>query len=171
MSDGQRANAEVADVLERIADLLEIQDANPHRVRAYRNGARSVRDAGRPLADLVAQGDGKALQELPAVGQGLAGVITEIVHTGRSSLLERLQGEVSLVRLFTQVPGVGETLARRIADRFDISTLGELEQAAHDGRLRKVVSFGEKRVRAIRVSLAGKRNAESITSQEMGSEL
>jgi DNA polymerase (family 10) len=150
-----RTNAEVADVLERIADLLEMQDANPHRVRAYRNGARSVRDAGRLLVDLVAQGDGEALQELPAVGQGLAGVITEIVHTGRSGLLERLQGEVSPVRLFAQVPGVGETLARRIADRLDVSTLEELEQAAHDGRLRKVEGFGEERVRAVRVGLAG----------------
>jgi hypothetical protein len=155
MSGGKPGNAEIADVLERIADLLEMQEANPHRVRAYRDGARSVRDAERSLADLVEQGNGDALQELPQVGSGLAGVITEIVHTGRSSLLEQLQGQVSPVELFTQVPGVGQTLARRIADQLDVSTLEELEQAAHDGRLREVEGFGQERVRAVRVGLAG----------------
>jgi DNA polymerase (family 10) len=169
--DEKRTNAEVADVLERIADLLEMQDANPHRVRAYRNGARSVRNAGRPLVDLVAQGDGEALQELPAVGQGLAGVITEIVRTGRSSLLERLQGEVSPAGLFAQVPGVGETLTRRIARRLDVSTLEELEQAAHDGRLRKVEGFGEKRVRAVRVGLAGILSSAAQRRQRHGGEV
>ena len=155
MSREKPTNAEIADLLERIADLLEIQEANVYRVRAYRNGARSVRDAERSVADLVERGDDEALQALPDVGQALAGVITEIVHTGRSSLLERLQGEVSPARVFAQAPGIGETLAGRIADRLDVSTLEELEQAAHDGRLREVKGFGEKRVRAVQVSLAG----------------
>jgi len=155
MSNGKPTNAEIADVLEQIANLLEMQDANPHRVRAYRNGARSVREAERSLAEMVAQGDGEALQELPEIGTGLAGVITEIVHTGRSSLLDRLQGEVSPAKLFVHVPGIGETLARRIADRLEVTTLEGLEQAAHDGRLRKVEGFGEERVHAVCVALAG----------------
>jgi DNA polymerase (family 10) len=155
MGEGKLTNAQIADVLERIADLLEMENANPHRVRAYRNGARSVRSAERSLAHLVAQGDGQALRELPDVGSGLAGVIEEFVHSGRSSLLERLQGEVSPVELFARVPGIGETLARRIADRLGVTTLEELEQAAHDGRLRQVPGFGEERVRAARMSLAG----------------
>lgn len=155
MSERKSTNAEIAEVLERIADLLEVQDANPHRVCAYRNGARSVRGADQSLADLVRQGDGEALQRLSEVGAGLASIITEIVHTGRSSLLDRLQGEVSPVKLFAQVPGIGDTLAWRIADQLDVSTLEELEQAAHDGRLRTVEGFGEERVRAVRVGLAG----------------
>ena len=155
MSGLQPSNAEIAGLLERIADLLEVQDANPHRVRAYRNAARSTRDVQQPLAELAEQGDGQALQEIPDIGSGLAGLIVEFVHSGRSSLLERLQAEVTPVKLFTQVPGIGETFAQRIIDRLDISTLEELEQAAHNGRLREVEGMGEKRVHAVRVSLAG----------------
>lgn len=155
MSDEKPTNVEIAGLLERIADLLEMQEANVYRVRAYRNGARSARDTERSVADLVERGDDEALQALPDIGEALASVIIEIVHTGRSSLLDRLQGEISPARLFAQVPGIGETLAARIADRLDVSTLEELEQAAHDGRLREVKGFGEKRVRAAQVSLAG----------------
>jgi hypothetical protein len=58
-------------------------------------------------------------------------------------------------RIFTQVPGIGEGLAQRIATELGISTLEQLEQAAHDGRLQEVEGFGAKRVRNIRLSLAG----------------
>jgi DNA polymerase (family 10) len=148
-------NEDVASVLDRIAELLEVQHANPHRVRAYRNGAESVRSARESVADLVQRGDEAALQDLPGIGEGLARVITAYVKTGHSSILERLQGQVSPERLFGQVPGVGEELGRRIADQLDIHTLEELEQAAHDGRLEKVEGFGPRRVQAVQVSLAG----------------
>jgi DNA uptake protein ComE-like DNA-binding protein len=155
MQKKKLTNANIAGVLEQIADLLELQDANPHRVRAYRQGARSVRDAEPSLAEQVARGDGEALQALPDIGQGLSRLIVEFVHSGRSSLLERLQGEVSPVKLFAKVPGIGETLAERIADQLDVSTLEALEQAAHDGRLREVEGFGQERVRTVRLGLAG----------------
>lgn len=148
-------NDEVADVLDQLADLLEAQRANPYRVQAYRRGAQSVRGSDESVADIVEAGDGEALQQLPNVGQGLANIIRTYVRTGRSDMLERLKGEVAPGQLFTQVPGIGDELARRIADQLDVSTLEELEQAAHDGRLEEVEGFGPKSVRNIRVSLAG----------------
>jgi len=151
----QVTNDEIANVLDRIADLLETQDANPHRIRAYRNGAQSVRAAEESVADLAQEGDREALQELPGIGQGLAGVIATFVKRGRSDLLARLQGEVSPEDLFVQVPGIGGKLAHRIAAELDIETLEELEQAAHDSRLQKVKGIGPKRAEAVRVGLAG----------------
>ncbi len=148
-------NDEIAQVLERIADLLEAQEANPHRVRAYRSGAQSVRNADEALAHWVAGGQEEKLQELPNIGEGLARVIANYVKSGRSSLLQRLQGEVAPEDLFAQVPGIGPTLARRVADELDVHSLEELEQAAHDGRLQKVEGFGAGRVRSVQVSLAG----------------
>jgi DNA polymerase (family 10) len=145
---------------------LEMEGANRFRVRAYRNGARTVGALSRSVADMVESGED--LTELSGIGEDLAGVITEIVHTGRSGLLERLQGEVSPAKLFAQVPGIGETLGRRIADQLDVSTLEELEQAAHDGRLRKVDGFGEERVRAVRVSLAGMLSGAAQRRQRHG---
>jgi Holliday junction resolvasome RuvABC DNA-binding subunit len=155
LSNKQPTNAEIADVLQRIADLLEVQDANPHRVRAYRSGADRVRGTDESLAKMVRSGDGEALKELPDIGQGLARVITRYVHTGRSDVLDRLQGEVSPEKLFTQVPGVGQVLAERIVGQLGASTLEELELAAHDGRLAEVEGFGPKRVQSVRVSLTG----------------
>ena len=148
-------NQQIANVLTQIAELLEAQDANPHRVRAYRNGAERVRRTEKSLAQIVQNGDGDALQSMPDIGEGLARVIVTFVHTGHSNLLDRLKGVVSPEKLFSQVPGVGEELAERIVKQLDIMTLEELEQAAHDGRLAKVEGFGPKRVQNVRVSLAG----------------
>jgi len=148
-------NAEIARVLERIAELLEAQDANLHRVRAYRNGAETVRAAEESVAEMARAGGVEALTELPAIGEGLGRLIARYVRRGRSELLARLQGKVSPEDLFMEVPGIGETLAHRIAENLDIQTLQELEQAAHDGRLAQVDGFGQDRVQAVRVSLAG----------------
>lgn len=154
-SGGQPANEEIARILDRIADLLETQDANPFRVQAYRNGAQTVRAAEQSIAELVRKGDKQTLQDLPGIGKGLAGAIAEYVNTGRSGLLARLQGEVSPEDLFVQVPGIGDVLAHRIAAQLDVHTLEELEQVAHDSRLQRVNGFGPKRVQNVRVSLAG----------------
>lgn len=151
----QPTNQEIGDVLDHIAELLDAQDANPHRVRAYRNGATRVRNAEQSMAKIVRSGDGDALQELPDIGEGLAQVISSYVHTGRSAVLDRLQGEVSPEKLFSHVPGLGEKLADRIVKELQISTLEELEQAAYDGRLASVEGFGPRRIHSVRVSLAG----------------
>ncbi len=148
-------NDEIADVLSQIADLLEVQAANPFRVRAYREGAASVRAADMSLAELVEQQGEEALPKLPNIGEGLAATIGEFVRTGRSDQLARLQGEVSPADQFAQVPGIGPELAERIAAELDIHTLEELEQAAHDGRLEAVEGFGPKRVESVRLALAG----------------
>ncbi|HXH65153.1 MAG TPA: helix-hairpin-helix domain-containing protein, partial [Mariprofundaceae bacterium] len=73
-------NEDIARAFDEIADLLEIEEANPFRVRAYRNAARSVRELGRELADMVAAGED--LSELPAIGKDLAAKIEQMVKTG-----------------------------------------------------------------------------------------
>lgn len=155
MPNSKPTNEEIARVLDRIADLLEMQEANPHRVRAYRNGASTVRGAQESVADLALEGGRQALQELPGIGKGLSGVIETFVKRGRSDLLARLEGEVGPEGLFLQVPGIGEELAHRIASQLEIQTLEELEQATHDGRVEQVEGIGPRRAESIRVGLAG----------------
>lgn len=155
MATQKPSNQQIADLLDEIAEHLEQQEANPYRVRAYRNGAQSARDADESLADVVEQKGAEALEDLPQIGEGLAATIGEYVSTGRSSLLEQLQAQSSPERLFARVPGVGEELAERIVRELRIRTLPELERAAHDGRLDAVEGFGEKRVQSVRDGLAG----------------
>lgn len=149
------SNEDIADMLERIADLLDAKDANPHRIRAYRDGASSVRDTKDQIADWVIEGNSERLRELPGIGSGLVRVISTFVKTGRSDVLDRLEGEVSPTDLFIQVPGIGEELAQRVYEELKVNTLEELERAAYDGSLQEVAGFGQKRIQAVRVSLAG----------------
>lgn len=155
MTTNHRSNKQIADLLDSIADHLEEREANPFRIRAYRNGARTVRSTERALADLVADGGPAALEELPNIGEGLAGIIVEYVHSGHSTLHDQLQAEASPQRTLMQVPGIGEALATHIVQALQIETLPALEIAAHDGRLAAVEGFGPRRVQAVQQSLAG----------------
>jgi Holliday junction resolvasome RuvABC DNA-binding subunit len=148
------SNAEIAAVLERVADLLEAQDANPYRVRAYRRAADRARSHPRPLLQILREGGVDALDELPDIGPTMASHVAELVHRGGLTLLDRLEGEVSPERLLATVAGIGPELARRIHQELGVETLEDLEQAAHDGRLADVPGFGPRRVRAVREQLA-----------------
>jgi ERCC4-type nuclease len=146
------SNEEIADVLARIADLLEVQDANRYRVNAYRRAARVIGQLDEPAADMIRSGDGRVLEDLPDIGKSIGGTVREYVHTGRSGLLDRLEGQTAPENLLRTVPNIGPELARRIHDELDIDTLEELEQAAHDGRLETVTGIGHRRAEAIRGS-------------------
>lgn len=155
MTAKQPTNAQIADVLDRIAELLEVQDANPFRVRAYREGGQYLRDLDQSVADLIRRDDTEKLIDLPHIGTGIAAVIGEYVSSGKSGLLDDLEAKVSPEIVIGKVPGIGPELAARIVDKLDIETLTELEEAAHDGRLATVEGFGVRRVEGVLTTLAG----------------
>lgn len=147
-------NEEIADALERVADLLEAQDGEIYRVRAYRRAADTLRELERPAAEIVAAEGRPGLEKLPGIGKSIAALLDEYVHNLRLGLLARLEGQVAPEDLFTTVPGLGEELAARIHRELGVETLEELELAAHDGRLARVRGIGPRRLRGIRDSLA-----------------
>lgn len=147
-------NDQIAEMLDRIADLLEVQHASVYRIRAYRSGARSIRNQGTPLSARIGRDGPDDLESLPGIGKSLAAVIREFVTTGRAQLLERLEGHSSPADLFASIPGIGKRLADRIEAQLHIESLEDLEAAAHDGRLEGVPGFGARRVRGVRESLA-----------------
>lgn len=147
------SNRLVADRLHEAADLLEQQQANPFRVRAYRRAAETVAGLDRPLPDILEAGGVDALIALPGIGKGIAAAIVDILQAGHWPQLERLRGSLDPERLFQAVPGIGPKLAQRIHDQLGVDTLEGLEQAAHDGRLEKISGLGPRRVAAIRASL------------------
>lgn len=137
-------NAEVALRLREIADLLELQLANPFRVRAYRNAARTVEELPEPVLDLP-EGGVKSLQELPGIGEDLAAKIREIAASGSLRLLSQLRRKVpkGLPEL-TRLRGLGPRRARVLRKRLGIRSLAGLERALRSRRVRKVRGFGEK---------------------------
>jgi Helix-hairpin-helix domain len=148
-------NAQIAELLERIADLLEAQEANPFRVRAYREAAQTIRNIDQSVSQLIREGQADDVRALPHIGEGIAAVIDDYVTSGKSGLLTDLEAQVSPEMVVAQVPGIGPTLARRIVDELHIRTLAELEEAAHDGRLASVEGFGSRRVEGVRTALSG----------------
>ena len=146
-----RPNQVVADRLREAADLLEQQRAEPHRVRAYRDAARTVAGISANVRDIA---DRSALHLLPGVGPRLAHAIEEMLRTGHWSFLERLRGTLDPEKLFRAVPGIGPALSRRIHDALHVETLEALEAAAHDGRLATVDGVGPRRAAMIRAALS-----------------
>jgi DNA polymerase/3'-5' exonuclease PolX len=151
----QRGNEDIARRLGRVADLLEAEDANPFRVRSYRRAAARVARAPEDLHALYRERGCDGLRTIEGIGENLARAIGEIVDTGRLRLLDRLEEQVEPERLLQRVPGVGRRLAHRIHDELGITSLEDLEQAAHDGRLARVEGVGSRRAEGIGFALAG----------------
>jgi DNA polymerase (family 10) len=136
-------NGEIARVLEDVGMLLQIKGANPFRIRAYENAARAVEDHAVPLRTMVA--DGADLTALPGIGKDMARYITELVTTGRLSVLDELTAEIPRTLLdLVRLPGVGPKRARKLWESLGITSLEALEAAARDGHVQELEGFGAK---------------------------
>jgi DNA polymerase (family 10) len=158
-------NTEIAARLKEIARLLDEQGANQFRVRAYRRAAETLKNLKRPVDKLIKAGGIDALQELPGIGLGLARSIEQYVLRGKMPALERLRGESDPMVTLASVSGIGARLAERLHSEMGITTLEELEAAAHDGRLAEIGGFGKKRIAGVKESLGARlgRSAQPVS--------
>ena len=147
-------NDEIAGLLKQIADQLELKEDNPYRVEAFRKGAKEIQAVQTPLSELIRTQGGEALEQIQGIGPGLASTIFEIIQTGQSSYLKYLQTRPLPEAAYQHLPGIGQKLGRNLAFQLQVSSLEALEQAAHDGRLERVMGFGPKRTAALQHTLA-----------------
>ncbi|MGN6261573.1 MAG: DNA polymerase/3'-5' exonuclease PolX [Ralstonia sp.] len=151
------ANQAIAAIFNEIADLLEVEEANPFRVRAYRNAARMVEGMTEGVDAMLARG--ADLTVLPGVGVDLAAKMREIVETGTCAMLTRVRTEVpSYVLQLLQLPGLGPKRARALQHELGITSLDELARAAAAHRIRELHGFGprseERLIEALNARLA-----------------
>jgi DNA polymerase (family 10) len=146
-------NTEIARLLADIGILLEIKGANPFRVRAYENAARTIGEHAVPLRDMVDRGE--QLTALPGIGKDMARYVGEAIETGRMTPLEDLLQEIphTLVDL-VRLPGVGPKRARKLWQDLGVTNLAELEAAARAGRVADLEGFGEKTQERILAGIA-----------------
>ncbi|NND33858.1 MAG: DNA-binding protein [Saprospiraceae bacterium] len=161
------SNEDIYNLLHQIADLLDIQDASPFRIQAYRRAAQEVSKFPEDLKELAKKKELKKIEAIPAIGHSIANIITDYTLAGYSRYLNRLKGEVSFENLIESIPGIGPALTKQIMKKLDIDTLEELEQAVHDGRLAKVPGIGSARVQLIEMALAGLLSKKDLSKNWM----
>jgi len=136
-------NADVAEIFERVANLLEIRDANPFRVRAYRNAARTVSGLARNIADMVENDED--LSKLSGIGDDLAGKIQEIVKTGTLGQLLELEKEFPKeLNELMRIEGLGPKKIYALYEELGIENLEQLKAAAENKKIRELQGFGAK---------------------------
>ncbi len=135
-------NSEIIKVFEDIADLLELKEENPFKIRAYRNVVQAIEHLPVELEQLVAE---DRLKEVPGVGEAIAKKITELVTTGRLGLYERLRAEFPEgVSDLLDIPGVGPKTAILLINELGIKSIDELEAAIVSGKVASLPHIGDK---------------------------
>jgi DNA polymerase (family 10) len=135
-------NATIAALFDELADLYELDGAVVHRVLAYRNAAKTVREAPRSVAALTREGK---VTDLPGIGRTLEEKIVALLDTGSIPASEKLRAKfpAGLVDM-TRLPGLGPKRARKLFDELGIDSLDALRAAAESEQLRNVKGFGPK---------------------------
>ncbi len=136
------SNAAIADALEELGDLYELDGAIVHRVLAYRSAARAVREASVSVAALAREG---RATELPGIGKTLQEKILALGETGAIPAAERLRAKFppGLIAI-TRLPGIGPKRARLLHSELGIDSPQALREAALAQRLRTVRGLGPK---------------------------
>lgn len=140
--DQRMTNHQVADILLRIADMLDIKGEIRYKVLAYRKAADNILNLGRDINEVWQEGK---LKDIPGVGQALSEKIDELLSTGHLRYYERLQEEIppGVVELLS-IPDVGPKTAGLLWERLGITSVAEAERAARGGKLRHLPGLGAK---------------------------
>ena len=145
-------NDELADQLELLADLSELEGEDSFRVLAYRRAATRIRETGGPVAQLAIEGKAK---ELSGIGKTIEEKIVQVVETGEMEALTKRKALVPEdVVKFMRLPGLGPKTARRIWKELGVTTIPELKEAAEQQRLRVLTGLGAKSEEKILAALA-----------------
>jgi DNA polymerase (family 10) len=146
------SNAAIADALEELGDLYELDGAIVHRVLAYRAAAKTVREASVSVAALARAG---RATELPAVGGTLQEKILSLLDTGTIPAAEKLRAKFppGLIAI-TRLPGLGPKRARLLHSELGIDSLAKLREAALSERLRTVRGLGPKLEASVLAAIA-----------------
>jgi DNA polymerase (family 10) len=146
-------NLDVARELTVLADLLEIQGANPFRIRAYRNAVNTIGGLGRSLPEMVRAGED--LTQFAGIGDSVAAHIVELVETGSITRLREIEAQFprTLVDLMA-LGGVGPKKARKLFDTLGVKTVDDLGAALASGAVARIEGFGPKSITKLQEAVA-----------------
>ncbi|MDP1783914.1 MAG: DNA polymerase/3'-5' exonuclease PolX [Sulfuricurvum sp.] len=151
-------NRDIAAAFNEIAELLDIEGANPFRIRAYRNAARTLLSYPKEMQSLV--DEGFDLTSLKTIGKDLAQKITEMVRSGEMKLLNDLKHRIDPeLEELLKIPGIGPKRVHLLYELLRVKSIQALKKALENGSLERIAGFGAKLLQTLRTAL-GKKTAE-----------
>lgn len=134
--------AHVGEILEHIAQLLELKGENPFKIRAYTNAARALESLSEPLETIVKEG---RLGEIEGIGKAITEKVTELVNTGKLEYYEELKGSFpeGIFELF-ELQGLGAKKIKVLHDQLGVSSVEDLERVCKEWKAAELAGFGEK---------------------------
>jgi len=141
-------NRELADLFEKMADILEFKGENPFKISAYRRASRIIGDLTQDIGEIAEQGE---LRNIPGIGEGMAEKIVEYLKTGKISKFEEARKGVpdELIAIM-DIPGMGPKTLSMLHKEKGINNLSQLEKAVEDGSLMGLFGIGEKKIENIK---------------------
>jgi DNA polymerase (family 10) len=141
-------NKELADLFEKMADILEFKGENPFKISAYRKASRIIADL---MQDIESSAEKGELKNIPGIGEGMAQKIEEYLKTGKISKFEEVKKGVSdeLIAIM-DIPGMGPKTLSMLHKEKGINNFSQLEKALNDGSLLGLFGMGEKKIENIK---------------------
>jgi len=141
-------NKELADLFEKMADILEFKGENPFKISAYRKASRIIGDLTQDIEEIAEQGE---LKNIPGIGEGMAQKVVEYLKTGKISKFEEVKKGVpdELIAIM-DIPGMGPKTLALIHKGRGINNLSQLEKAVEDSSLTDLPGMGEKKIENIK---------------------
>jgi DNA polymerase (family X) len=141
-------NKELADLFEKMADILEFKGENPFKISAYRKASRIIGDLTQDIEEIAENGK---LKGIPGIGEGMAQKVVEYLKTGKISKFEEVKKGVpdELIAIM-DIPGMGPKTLSMLHKEKGISNFSQLEKALEDGSLLGLFGMGEKKIENIK---------------------
>jgi len=142
-------NDSIADAFEEMAELLEFRGENPFRIRAYRNGAKAIRELDEPVSAIL-DDESRDLAKVPGIGKTLVEKTQTLLAQGKLPQLEKLRQEVpEVVIQMARIPGLGAKKAVRLQEELQLESLADLRKACQEDQIANLKGFGGKTQQAI----------------------
>ena len=161
MTDDVFTNAEVSELFDTIADLMEILGEDRFRIIAYRKAGAALQAVTVPLVDLYER---QQIQRIDGLSKGMAEKVNELFSTGAIEYYSRLKERMPVgVRELLRVPHIGPRTAGRLYNELGIAGLAQLSAAIDSGHIKKIKGIGERTLEGIREGIAAVADREERT--------
>ena len=153
-------NQEIAEIFERIADILEFKGELPFKLIAYRRAGRNLRNLEEDIVETRKTG---RLESIPGVGSALAKKIDQYLSEGHINLYDRLLGEVpqAIIDLLN-IQNLGPKTLGLAYERLGVKTIGDLKRVVENGQLASLANIGEKRIENIKQGIRVYEKSQNI---------